>query len=323
MTTNTHTPGPWCCLYGSSEHIAIEAPAVLKGVAIISNRGKPEAEQWANAQLIAAAPDLLTMMKAIKERAKPAGGKAVMDYEQATVTLSRVEWTALLDLIAKAEGASAKPPAIGPAVKDVERMCEALTWMGVTTSESLEECCFRYDELARHLVSAVLRNKRRATTEPKAEPLAEYISFEEGDALHTGEQHPQSAPEMADAEPLGPFYGDAKPETIDRRTAAVTVAYLAEYISEGEAARTLGIGRIEFRELSDTLQDEGAAAWEAYRNEHTQPERKAIEAAVKEGRAVEFRYHTDRHGNLSNWAPYTGGLPLIEHHEYRLCTPNT
>lgn len=46
------------------------------------------------------------------------------------------------------------------------------------------------------------------------------------------------------------------------KSAAVVAAYFAQFISEGEAAQTLGIGRIEFRELADELRDAGRAAWE-------------------------------------------------------------
>jgi hypothetical protein len=57
-------------------------------------------------------------------------------------------------------------------------------------------------------------------------------------------------------------YGHApaqEPATIDRKTAAVVVAHLAELISEGEAARILEIGRIEFREIEDAMKQEGEA----------------------------------------------------------------
>jgi hypothetical protein len=187
MTTNvngTRTPGDWA---------VIETEDGLTINTVREQYDPPIAyvHDEVDAQLFAAAPNLLAIVQRFHKFATVGE-----PFQYPPGSLQAIE-----SVLAKVDGASAKPPAIGPAVKDVERMCEALTWMGVATSESLEECCFRYDELAKHLVSAVLRNKRRATTEPKAEPLAEYIPFREGDALHPGEYHPQPASEPATSEP--------------------------------------------------------------------------------------------------------------------------
>lgn len=55
---------------------------------------------------------------------------------------------------------------------------------------------------------------------------------------------------------------------VNRRTAAIIAAHLADEIGETCCAKLLGIGIVEFRELEYDLQLEGIAAWDEYRRSH-------------------------------------------------------
>jgi len=89
-----HTPGPWTVMLRKSCH-AIERESVAgqagtRRLIARTNWWTPVEEQYANALLIAAAPDLLEAAKAMTE---PAGEIAY-----------RERWMALKAAIAKAEG---------------------------------------------------------------------------------------------------------------------------------------------------------------------------------------------------------------------------
>ena len=86
-----HTPGPWQI---DETRRAIPVVAGLKTLALVLHQSLPEAENLADARLIAAAPDLLAVLKIAAELID---GSAHCEDPSAFIDLCR-------DTIAKAEG---------------------------------------------------------------------------------------------------------------------------------------------------------------------------------------------------------------------------
>lgn len=67
-----HTPGPWKKLGGNNCHMVVNASGEVVGQVTGSRRGRTRAprhdEAQANARLIAAAPDLLSILKTLQDK---------------------------------------------------------------------------------------------------------------------------------------------------------------------------------------------------------------------------------------------------------------
>ncbi len=66
---NKHTPGPWKATTCSDNGFSVKGPDGKSVAAYASSGRRDRGEQWANARLIAAAPELLELTKALLDLA--------------------------------------------------------------------------------------------------------------------------------------------------------------------------------------------------------------------------------------------------------------